>query len=48
MGKVILIGAVGAGMVAAVSPQAALTIGIGVVSLIAARILSRRNAPAGW
>lgn len=48
MGKVILIGAVGAGMVAAVSPLAALTMGAGVAALIVARVFSRRNAPAAW
>lgn len=48
MGKVILMGAIAAGMVAAVSPLAALTMGAGVAALIVARVLSRRNAPVGW
>lgn len=48
MGKVIFIGAIGAGMVAAVSPLAALTMGAGVAALVVVRALSSRKAPAAW
>lgn len=48
MGRIIFIGAVAGGMIAAVSPLAALTIGAGVAALIVARVFSRRNAPPAW
>lgn len=48
MGRIILIGSVGAGMLAAFAPLAGLTIGAGLLAIGAVRIYSRRNAPAAW